>query len=123
MLVGTHPFSCRTPGQWVAAHLTQPVTPPHEICAEIPESVSSLVSEMLRKEPLRRPSSCEELRDRLVPLEAELLPLRMAARPTTVVMEGRTAPQGARSMPHPPHRRRPNIAATSMHTPRRSLEQ
>ena len=115
MLVGRHPHRCRSAGQWVTAHLTCPVTPPHHLWNEIPVSVSDLVCDMLKKEPLRRPISCDELRQRLLKLELETLALRHPAAgdsfpSTSLGSVWSASPTAGRAAPPRPHRfsRRPS---------------
>jgi serine/threonine-protein kinase len=78
MLSGRLPFQFTEPSRLVEAHLQD--TPPdlQRLSLNIPQPVSELITRMLAKSTLRRPSSCDSLIDELTELEIETLESRFA---------------------------------------------
>ncbi len=71
MLSGELPFPQRQAASLVEAHLLMPAPSVRTHVPGIPRDVSRLVSQMLAKEPVRRPSVRGELQSELVRLETE----------------------------------------------------
>jgi serine/threonine protein kinase len=85
MIAGRAPFVRESPGEMIAAHLTEPPPDLHETEASIPEDLSGLVTRMLAKSPADRPQSMLD-----VVGEVERLAGAPAARFLTLI----DAPQG-----------------------------
>ncbi|UQA59500.1 AAA family ATPase [Polyangium aurulentum] len=51
MLTGSLPFSASEPTEMVHSHIARTPTPPHEVCADIPEVLSRIVTKLLAKNP------------------------------------------------------------------------
>ncbi|MFR9756776.1 serine/threonine-protein kinase [Streptomyces sp. TR06-5] len=67
MLAGTPPFPARQPALLVSCHLDQSPPPVADSGVDIPEPLQGLLSALLAKSPLARPSSCAEVYAALVP--------------------------------------------------------
>ena len=79
MLCGRLPFPHANQTELIKAHLHE--TPPdlQTVRDDIPRFVAELVSQMLAKDPLKRPQTANELIARLMDLEIETLDIRVAA--------------------------------------------
>lgn len=69
MLSGRPPFDATEPAKLIESHLRAIATPLQYAAPRTPPEVASLVHRLMAKEPLRRPSSHEELIDELMRLE------------------------------------------------------
>jgi formylglycine-generating enzyme required for sulfatase activity len=81
ILSGAPPFSGPSAQAILAAHLTTPPLPLHEICSEVPESVSAVIARALSKEPSDRFATAEELAEALsrsVVTPSEATPAQLA---------------------------------------------
>jgi serine/threonine-protein kinase len=76
MLTGRLPFPQNDPARLVEAHLRQ--TPPSLIGIrhDAPETIDELIRRMMAKNPLRRPTTAEDIVDELTALEIESLESR-----------------------------------------------
>jgi serine/threonine-protein kinase len=92
LLTGVSPFSGPSPRETLAAQLTRDPKPLHDLRAEIPRSLSTLIMRCLAKDPDERPQRADEI---LRELDAMTMPLGMTAQ---------TAVDPA--SPLPQHRRR-----------------
>ena len=81
MLAGAHPFGTRAPQAMVGAHLTEVPVTLGERRPDVPPALTSLVMQLLSKDPARRPQRAEEVRNVLadLPLGASRKPSRSAA--------------------------------------------
>jgi serine/threonine-protein kinase len=66
LLTGRPPFSGTTAAKMIAHHLSA-VPPAHEVCADVPESLSEVVEAMLAKDPADRFQTAAEVVQALVP--------------------------------------------------------
>lgn len=65
MLVGTPPFSGRSPQQVMAAHIAERPVPVEQLRPETPTALAALVMQCLEKDPARRPVNAAALVDAL----------------------------------------------------------
>jgi hypothetical protein len=65
MLTGAPPFKAPTAQALLAAHLTTPPLPPHELRNEVPEAVSAVIATALSKDPEDRFASAADFADAL----------------------------------------------------------
>lgn len=79
MLSGRLPFQFSDQAELIQAHLSK--TPPdlRQLRNDIPRFVADLVTQMLEKDPMKRPQTAKELIGRLMDLEIETLDIRVAA--------------------------------------------
>jgi serine/threonine-protein kinase len=82
LVTGLSPFTGPSPRETLAAQLTRDPQPLHELSAEIPRSLSTLIMRCLAKDPKDRPQTAEEV---LNELDSMTMPLAVsgptAARP------------------------------------------
>jgi serine/threonine-protein kinase len=74
LVTGVSPFTGPSPRETLAAQLTRDPQPLHELSAEIPRSLSTLIMRCLAKDPKDRPQSAEDI---LVELDSMTMPLGM----------------------------------------------
>ncbi|MFJ6113089.1 serine/threonine-protein kinase [Agrococcus sediminis] len=101
LLTGAPPFAAEQPLALLQQHRDAPPPGVRERRTEVPEAVAALVSELLAKEPERRPASAAEVRDRIAALrtaaadrtlplpaarDGERAPARGAAAATTMLL-------------------------------------
>ncbi len=61
LLAGHTPFHDRSPQRMLAAHITEPPRPIHELRPDAPVSLTDLVMRLLEKDPAHRPASAAEV--------------------------------------------------------------
>jgi eukaryotic-like serine/threonine-protein kinase len=61
LLAGHTPFHDRSPQRMLAAHITEPPRPIHELRPDAPAALSDLVMRLLEKDPANRPASAAEV--------------------------------------------------------------
>jgi eukaryotic-like serine/threonine-protein kinase len=66
MLTGMAPFTGSTPLEIALKHVHQPLVPPREIIAAIPENVERVVLHALEKQPEERPANAGQFRQELL---------------------------------------------------------
>jgi serine/threonine protein kinase len=69
-LTGHRPHEGDTPMAVVSKVLTEPVTPPHEVAADVPHALSLLVARCLARDPAARPRSAAEMYEALAGIAA-----------------------------------------------------
>ncbi len=69
LISGQRPIDGENESQIAVAHLEQAPIDIREFCADVPDAVVKLLRSLLAKDPLRRPSSAEELVENLMELE------------------------------------------------------
>src|SRR5437879_2131444 len=72
LLTGVSPFTGPSPRETLAAQLTRDPKPLHEVSAEIPRSLSTLIMRCLAKDPAARPQRAEDI---LLELDSMTMPL------------------------------------------------
>jgi serine/threonine protein kinase len=73
MLAGHPPFDGRSAGELAEKHRRATPPPIGEVRAGVPGQLADLVRELLAKQPVRRPSSAQDVADRLVRIEIATL--------------------------------------------------
>ncbi|HZZ71672.1 MAG TPA: serine/threonine-protein kinase [Pirellulales bacterium] len=79
MLSGHLAFNTEDPAELIEQHLRQPVREIRSQYPQLPIEITSLVYQMVAKNPLRRPQTAHELVRRLMALEISVLPQRIPA--------------------------------------------
>jgi serine/threonine-protein kinase len=69
-LTGRRPHEGESPMALVSKALTERVTPPHEVAADVPQMLSLLVTRALARDPAARPRSAAEMYDELARIAA-----------------------------------------------------
>jgi eukaryotic-like serine/threonine-protein kinase len=77
LVTGVSPFTGPSPRETLAAQLTRDPQPLHEMSAEIPRSLSTLIMRCLAKDPAGRPQRAEDI---LVELDSMTMPLGVTPR-------------------------------------------
>jgi serine/threonine-protein kinase len=86
MLVGAHPFAGRSTQSIAAAHLTETAPSLSERRPDVPAALSSLVAQLLAKDPAARPQSAEAVRGTLDDLGAPPVASRSNPRRSTFMI-------------------------------------
>jgi len=65
MLTGERPFVARTPVSLLIAHINDPIPRPADMGTEVPQSLETLLTSMLAKDPAERPATVAGLKTEL----------------------------------------------------------
>jgi len=79
LLSGHQPFHSHDISSLAKAHLTERAPDPRRLRPDLPRSISSLIKQMMAKQPLRRPQSVDELQRAIARCEIESFEWRYAA--------------------------------------------
>ena len=101
------PFPARNTREAMLKHVTQELTPPHELVPELPEELSDVVTTMMAKNPDDRYQSAEELLEDLAVLKEIVQPVGAFASPVakataSVLLPATGTPAPRPILPPPP---------------------
>src|SRR6185369_4621349 len=77
LVTGVSPFTGPSPRETLAAQLSHDPKPLHEVSAEIPRTLSTLIMRCLAKDPAARPQRAEEI---LHELDSMTMPLAITSQ-------------------------------------------
>ncbi|HEY4216120.1 MAG TPA: serine/threonine-protein kinase [Gemmatimonadaceae bacterium] len=81
LVTGVSPFTGPSPRETLAAQLTRDPQPLHELSAEVPRSLSTLIMRCLAKDPAERPQTADEI---LNELDSMTMPLTVSTQASPV---------------------------------------